>query len=741
MIICMQGNWTVTVKTKSASFAQRFVITGATAGNGIHNGVVGTSVNVTGIHWAISIQHDPGTGFRASDSRIKFPVVSGGNYVFDIESNDSGGDLDFNDLILNCSTPVMSDDYLIYGHVKDYSGLCIYNPCFSRYLVIETAAALQAALRNPLVKAALTQLYPERVLTPVIINPNPPDPAPFIPMIINLLDSQQIPSKTASIFRPQISQKAETETSRKSSRNKDSVADTTDRMDSFAFDKNITLSSSSETQSAKFTYDKVGLASIIDNVHLFCTSEDVTNQTLNFQEYDRTTSELGGGPYTGGGNRLDLGFAVTDMNGNYIFRFKQTFSELVNEIFNDVGVGENVFVQARPDIIVRIPDTNPSFNVLFESAPYFNVPNLKRIDLCFPKSVLHHTQLCANGNLIGQLGNVFIGGPQNQTNIPQARVTALNALKIDGKITVHDTTSSLVDCGCWVGRIDLKGCMNNPNAVHYTIRHGKTAGSWDDFVSEEYHHPKVSNYNTNSPGTKVGPFLVSLKVDGGVPQTVHAYTNIQREAFFLGADWIFDSIDRYIQLTSSLYEAGVPGTVYFRVDAYDSGGNPISSDMISLYIDNSAVDAIVSDAFFNTSVDNNCVLFNLTEAEMTNPLRIFFKANHLNGFLNYYAVYMGKGKFNSPFPTTDSPVGGANGNYNPAGDPFCAGFIGSANKFGGSTGIVELDLTPASGGWLAADEEFCTFVVNLTYQKRCTDGYSVCGGVGPVQFIFGIKRA
>jgi len=39
MIISMQGNWNVTVKSKSASYDQRFIIDGATSGNGVHERV------------------------------------------------------------------------------------------------------------------------------------------------------------------------------------------------------------------------------------------------------------------------------------------------------------------------------------------------------------------------------------------------------------------------------------------------------------------------------------------------------------------------------------------------------------------------------------------------------------------------------------------------------------------------------------------------------------------------------
>ena len=83
----------IRVKSKSAAFAQRFVISGAATGNGTYNGVVGTPhVHVTGDNWVIDIQNDPGSGYVPSDMQIKFPTSSGGWYRFDLESNDAGGD-------------------------------------------------------------------------------------------------------------------------------------------------------------------------------------------------------------------------------------------------------------------------------------------------------------------------------------------------------------------------------------------------------------------------------------------------------------------------------------------------------------------------------------------------------------------------------------------------------------------------------------------------------------------------
>src|SRR5215470_8430006 len=147
MAITMQGAWTVAVKSKSAAFAQRFIISNAASGNGTYAGDVGTPpVFVTGDHWSISIQNAPTAGHWVdSADQITFPTVAAGKVQFDIQSNDAGPDQDFNDLILTCSAPQTLTDFFLYGHVSYYDDFCIFNPCWRDWLVIETPIALANA--------------------------------------------------------------------------------------------------------------------------------------------------------------------------------------------------------------------------------------------------------------------------------------------------------------------------------------------------------------------------------------------------------------------------------------------------------------------------------------------------------------------------------------------------------------------------------------------------------------------
>ena len=200
MALPMQGSWTVAFKSKNAAFAQRFVIAGAASGDGIYAGVAATPpVVVTGSSWSINIQHNPGGGWINSEMQFKFPTVSGGRYRVDIESDDSGGDLDFNDFVVACSTPVTLTDFVVFGNVSCYSGRCVFNPCYPYpFLAIESAIALQEALQRPVLRKPIELLYPEYVFK----IPRPlPDPPPFRPLVIPLEGQAALPPKRAQILQ------------------------------------------------------------------------------------------------------------------------------------------------------------------------------------------------------------------------------------------------------------------------------------------------------------------------------------------------------------------------------------------------------------------------------------------------------------------------------------------------------------------------------------------------------------
>ncbi len=743
MIISMQGDWSVKVKAKFASFPQRFIIIGADTGNGIYTGTVGTTANVTGDQWAIAIQNNPGGGYQQSNTQLKFPKTTGGDHSFEISSNDAGGDSDFNDLILECSTPVNINDFIVYGNVSMYSGRCLFNPCWRGPFVIDNYTGLIEALKNNRIKKYIEKIYPERI--PDDIGPIPPDPAPFKPIVIDLKGEATQP-KTELLY--QRKERIEAQTRKKAKANSSEFAAANYQLLS-SRKKDVSLVSVSQAQDLK-------LIKAIEGLYFRCKTEAANNITLTFEEYDRTAAELAGDAYTGEGNRRLLGDTITDMNGNYIFRFSFDMSFPGIEDSSDQAPGENINVIAYPDVIVKVTSLSPN-NVLYESAPYYNIPNKKRINLCLPKSQIQPTSACFNGNLIGSLGNVFIGGNQNTTAsfFPGLlnRNGFNNDLEANGKISVNNSLAGFnIDCAAWGGTIDMSGCMYDVSKTAaqnkikwYTIRI-KRAGTipWV-FVSQNYKHPRYSKRNLpNYNGDDVGPFNEALKVDGGAAVNVPAYKNIQREMNVDFVDWVPDKIGRYMQLRTNLYDKiqgeTTPGTFYVRVDGYDNNGNPVANatDMIALYIHNKPLNFSLSAlTFADPSIVNaGCGLYRLDDDELNTNINFTFRANDPFGFVDSYALTMSRCpgpmiglRVIDPNPPIADTItgetvftsGNASGNVPDA----CLGYSGTLQEFS-DAGLINASIQPdlSAGGWIKSDEYFTRLSFHLTARKRVTNGYN-----------------
>ena len=759
MIITMQGNWNVRVKSKSAAYDQQIVITGAASGNGTYEGVVGTSVDVTGDQWSIAIQNDPGTGFQLSDTKLKYPRQIGDNYEFEIWSNDAGSDEDFNDLILACSTPVNINDFIIYGNVSLYSGRCLFNPCRKGVYVIETHEALRSALKNATLRKIIEKDYPERVRDD-IIGPLPPDPAPFKPIAIDLYQEAMQP-RTQLIYKRLESGKPKA-TAKTRKAETDAVADFSVRNYSLV----NTLHEARSPEVARVA-DQLELARAIDGLlYKKCKVAPATNTTLTFEEYDRTAAELAGGPYTGGGDRRLLGDTITDMLGNYIFRFSFDMTFPGIEDTTDIAPGESINVVAYPDVIVKVTGFAP-YEVLYESTPHYNIPNIKRINLCLPESLIPSTSTCFNGNLIGSLGNVFIGG--NQNTAASFSDTALrrwgysNYLEPTGVVSVNSSLAGFnIECAPWYGTVDIKGCLYDlaktatQNTIKwYTIRIKRAGTSEWQFVSQNYKHPKFhKRLLPGYIGDDVGPIPTTLHVDGGTAvDDVPAYINIQREIFVDGIDWEFSNFDRFMRLNTRLYDriAGVrtPGTFYVRVDGYDSAGNPVphATDMIALYIHNNPIEfGLTAPEFIDPAVvDSGCGLFRLTDAQLNTPIQLTFKANDPEGFLHSYDLSMRRcptpmialsinqpvvgstpaGPTPQPHPTTPANRTTLFNGISTSVHHACVGYTGTIADFSDAGMItVEIQPAPAEGGWIKPAEYFTSLAFYLVAYKRQTNGYN-----------------
>ncbi len=712
MAITMQGSWTVSVKSKSATFDQRFIISGATSGNGTYPGTVGTSVFVTGSQWSINIQSQaPSQPWMDSRQRVTFPAVSGGLVRFDIRSDDSGGDLDFNDLVLTCSMPVSASEFIVYGNAKTYSGLCRWNPCYPWYVVIETPLALAQALQVPDLRRVIEKLYPERV--PKRPGPNPP-PGPFRPLVIPTgaqTETRGLVFRSAATgtFLPEapVAQAKDLERYHTAavSRMKGTASPVT-------FDGSP-LASGAALLSKEELY---AVAKLSDKVKAFppCDVEIAPGLLLGFQEYDRTSAEKLGGAYTGTGPRENLGLAATDEQGNYIFRFSRSLADIADETL-DVGPGEVLATQIFPDVIVQALGTGMSVD--FETAPYYNIPNLVRIDLCMPYGSVHPSGACAgHDRVITKIGDIIVlhsalGGHPNTLD--------------NGRITCRNANAPQVDCSAWRGALRVYACFGNPAVSRYTMRYFRHGIDVDwQFVNEPFLLNHIPDFGPGYSGTLVGSTPASVHVDGGTAATRPTYANHEGDS-----NWIEN--DLKLILNSGYYRpAGNPGLVDFRIQGYDSAGNVIAAidDTLTLYIDNDPSLGDIKSITMGTTELSDCALFTL--ASPNEPLSVKYRGYDTAGFVEDWRLSVTRGN-NFHFPVH---VSSGVTMSDEAGDPFgvirsyptpgsCSDFHGTADELtADADNYVTTTLQPRSGNWLPAGQNFCAFAFTLEVYDRVTNG-------------------
>lgn len=720
MAIPMQGSWTVSVKSRSAAFPQRFIIDGADIGNGTYNGAVATApVFVDGANWRIQVQNDPGGGFVNSTDQIKFPTVAAGNYRFDIESDDAGGDGDFNDLILTCSTPVTQTDFIVYGSATSYSGRCFF-PCWPGWLVIDTEATLSTALEFPPLRRAIETIYPERIIKKPIPQPDPP---PFIPMLIPLSGDRLIPDKRAQVLRLP-TEGLKTERTEMLDVREQSLSLRTVALRSFA-------------DRVTFDIDRLGIASIIDRSAFFCFTEKLAGFPISFEEYDRTAAELSGGAYSGTGPRENLGLTVTDHNGNYIFRFSRTIADFIQESDEDVTASEDEVVQSMPDLIVKLLDSMAPGGVAFESAPYWNVPVLKRINLCFRKPARTG---CQGGRNLQALGAIRLG-------------LASTVFDPDGRITCTDTSLGDVPqarCAAWGGSVRFFGCFigSQRPVKFYTIRHRRrTASGFDDW--QFYQEGLLLQKIGFTLPQQIGPFDRTLEVVNGSPKiSVKAYDNIENSGDWAASDWFLKAV---IDTTGGIPAyAPSPGPVQFEIQGYDAAGNFVegATDSVLLFIDNSGVQVNLDSVQMGTQLGGVCALFHQSGEPDPAVLTVRFKAVQHQGFLNSYTLGVRKGNLGSfGIASTTGPLGEAprriTETYTHVDAVSCAKLFGTKlphEPHADAANYVTAYIIPEKGNWLDPGQPFCTFAVSISASMRLTNGYNTAvDDAAPDTYLLGIE--
>ncbi len=737
MAIMMQGSWTVAFKSKSASYDQRYIISGADdLANGTYEEPFQGPIFVTGDQWSIAIESNPGTGWVSSKTRIKFPVAAGGLYRFDIESNDPGGDEDFNDLILTCSMPQTASDFLIYGNVSCYSGRCVLNPCRRRWLVIETLEHLHQAMVIPALREAIEEVYPDRLALeskPGIAGPFPkPDPPPFTPLVLPLAGDTALPPRLAQVLKV-----TEVAATPKGGRKAKAAADV-----ELANVQHVGSFEIGNVARRDYQYGRAELGTYFDRLRLFCDTDALPGYVLRFLEYDRNAAELAGGAYTGDGDREELGLTATDVNGNYIFRFSRDFADAAQEITEDWEVSEDATVQALPDVIVQLLDSSLADGVGHETAPSWNVPLKKRIDLCFPCSkITQPSSFCGGDPGFERIGRIRIGIPE----------TVFDG---EGRVTCTDTSSSGIPqarCAAWHHSLVFFACVGNYQDVpYYTVRHRHqlSGGGWSDW---EFYQESLGIFNVAlGKNQNIGATDRLLEVDNGQPlEQAKAYDNVLENYDWATSEWAMKAV-----VTSgggSPPYAPQPGPVQFRIQGYNAAGQQVTDteDTVTLYIDNTRPDYGIASVDMGTQTGGKCALFSLTGEPDPAPLRVRFKAIDEQGFLNRYQLSVRKGNIypDKAIVTTAGPLGEVSGSLSnsyadPSANP-CGQLVGTRvpeEPQADASDIVTVWVVPDTGNWLDEGQTFCTFAVKLRCSKRVTNGYNdATDGYGPQYYLLGIE--
>jgi hypothetical protein len=727
MAITMQGAWTVTAKSKNAAFAQRFVVSRPGHPDTIVSGVAGNSVFVSAPQWSVNVQSQSGSGQPWLDSkqRITFPAVSRGLLTFDINTDDTGNDGDYNDLVLACTMPVSASEFVVYGKAQTYAGLCRWNPCYPWYYVIETQAQFMRAIENPALLKIIQKLYPERIPR----RPGPvPDPGPMFTPIL-LPKAAPVPNQ-GLVFRSAGTRAASPEGEIKTEKDarkfhESAVSRLRGTASPLTFDGSPAIAGGSALDQAEM----LSLAKIADlakSRFYFCDVEPAPGLLLNFQEYDRTDSEKAGGSYTGTGSRENLGLAATDELGNYIFHFSRSPADFADEAL-DVAPGETLATQIFPDVIVQA--LGSSMGVDFETAPYYNIPNLMRIDLCMPYGSVHpsNPNCTAFDRIITKVGDIVV--------LKSAISGSPNTLTSDGRITCRNVGAPQVDCAAWRninsgGRIGLSlyACMTYPNVASYALRYNLDnvwtgiGANWQ-FVPQGLQLLYVPMLGTlGYKGSSVGPLNRSVHLDGGAAVTVPTYDNHGNDS-----QWIEN--DLKMVLDTNLYRtANNPGTVYFRIQGYDASGNMVAGvdDTIQLYIANQPSAGQINSVDLGTPADDDCTLLTLPDGSPAAPVFVKYTVANPDGFLQGWALSVIRGN-NHAVAVTASGVIPAS--YPAAGLADPCQFHGSADFPEDSDGNTVTQLVPAvdpinnpSGNWLPDGKTFCAFSFTLTASDRVTDG-------------------
>ena len=362
MAVNMQGTWCISLKSKKTRKLQKLEISGAQSGNGLYDLEQDTTPIIAGgEHWTIQLLQDTGSNFLPCREQIRFPYKTDGKYQFDVES----AGINTEKTILSCNMPQSTSDFLIYGNISTYDEPCFFNPFYHFWIVLETREAFYEALKYNALRFAIKKLYLDRLAKEILLPNSERNIEEFIPLIIPLNDENIIPPSLGQVLK--INKNSDTKT---------------------MYRENYTISTEEIVTLSKpghlnVDINTAALCNLYDQVLPRTITEPLGNIELQFYEYIRTNQEFCGGPYTGEGKRKKLGSCISDESGNYLFHFsKSKNAYLTRFIFNRKLDKDSAF-QFMPDVLIQLRDKENN-RLIHETIPYWNLPLLKRINICFP---------------------------------------------------------------------------------------------------------------------------------------------------------------------------------------------------------------------------------------------------------------------------------------------------------------------------------------------------------------------
>jgi hypothetical protein len=620
----MQGAWQVTVAGKSAAFAQRVVVRIGRQTQ-YHDGVESTQFDVRGERWSIGVEFSPdGQTWHASAIRLQGSSQPDAHTVaLRIGSNDGGPDGDYDDLVLECTTTLATHEHFIYGRVREHDG-CLFGCGYpSKYLVIDSWAALESVQSLAAGERVLERVRPKfqpksELMTPVMIPIEP--------------------SKAAGL----------------------------------AHDADLRT-----------------LINFGSLARRRCKVRALPEQVLAIYEYDRTDAERLGGPYTGTGVRVLLGYTSTDERGYYVFRFTRTLADMFEEIFTDMGSAEPS-VAFRPDLIIATLDG--AGTAFYETALHDDVAQVQRIDVCLPKSQRPASvELVPGGRYIQLLGDI---------NLLSANVTLADGMI--SNVSPPAGAGPVIEQGAWSGRLRL-AAMFPSTAARYALRtrtrDGGNVGRWRWHAEGYTRFSRAANTYED-----IGPSAFTIADPDHPGQTVDipTYANI-----YGNPDWQqANACERAYLSTPTL--RSTPGLVEVEVHVWDAGGAWLGHDGVSLYVDDGYPQGKISKVEVSgagPSEPHECPLLELQPSERAAKLAIHFELHDSGGFLDKWSMVVHRGK-NTELNRMSERV--------PASNRFLLSESRVINP-------------PDGSNWLPNGHDLCAFSFTLTAQSRRTDGRAVHG--------------